>query len=789
MSASRDIRDRLRKDAAVRRIVAAWRRLTGGSRVRDEDRRTLVACSGGADSSALALAVWAGHGGSVMLGHVIHDLRSAELAEADRETTRRLAAMLGVPILERRIAVADLSGNAEANARRFRYEALAAIAAHAECVAVATAHHAGDQAETVLMRLKRGVGLSGLGGIAPRRRLTDEIPLIRPMLGVSREDCERICALAGWDWATDHTNADTRRERSHIRHEVIPALDAADPALVRGLVRAAELGSEAGRIVRRRAAEWLESGRVPGGSGGGFSWEREILREEPGVVLGAIARAASAEITGGGLDKLSKPIATAIARAIRDSSEHPRNFTAADARWTITAHLVECRHKNEEETDMAKKVKAGAAAKAGKKQAKAGATGPKTGKRTAVAAADGGISVHEYRERRERILEELGDAVGLVFAGDGAAPLVGQWRADTNFRYLTGIGDEGGAAVLFDPLGEDERRRCILFLRPLNPEMEAWDGYRDPISDELKARYGFETVMRTNALPRMLTNAARLRKRLAVLHPPSVYDAPVTQDLAAFRKVSERVLGCAMLDKTQVLPTLRGVKSEAELDLMRKAAAATARAYDAAVGAIRADVREIDVQRAMERAWQEAGAEAWAYNPIIGAGLNSTVLHYGANRETMRDGEVLLIDAGASYRGYACDVTRTYPVNGSFTKRQREVYEAVLEAQAAAIEATRPGARFHQIDEAARKVLRKAGLENRYIHGIGHHLGLEVHDSTPDGELKPGMVITIEPGAYLPEEKIGVRIEDDILVTKSGNENLTRAIPKSVKEIESLLRG
>ena len=240
MSPHRDIRDQLRRDPAVRRILAAWRRLTGGSRTPDEDRRTLVACSGGADSSALALAIWAGRGGSVMLGHVIHDLREAELAEADRETTRRLAAVLGVPVLERRIAVAALPGNAEANARRLRYEALAAIAAHADCVAVATAHHAGDQAETVLMRLKRGVGLGGLAGISPRRRLTDDIPVIRPMLGVSRADCERICAIAGWDWATDHTNADTQRERAHMRHEVIRALDAADPALLRGLVRAAE---------------------------------------------------------------------------------------------------------------------------------------------------------------------------------------------------------------------------------------------------------------------------------------------------------------------------------------------------------------------------------------------------------------------------------------------------------------------------------------------------------------------------------------------------------------------
>ncbi|HWB20431.1 MAG TPA: M24 family metallopeptidase, partial [Phycisphaerales bacterium] len=177
-----------------------------------------------------------------------------------------------------------------------------------------------------------------------------------------------------------------------------------------------------------------------------------------------------------------------------------------------------------------------------------------------------------------------------------------------------------------------------------------------------------------------------------------------------------------------------------------------------------------------------------AFNTIAGAGLNSTVLHYRANDQPVRDGDLICIDSGAKWQGYSADITRTVPANGKFTKRQREVYEIVLEAQLAAIAAVRPNATIASIDAAARKVIINAGLGDAFIHGTGHHLGLETHDSNPDQPLKPGCVITIEPGIYLPDEKIGIRIEDDVLVTKSGREVLSAAIPKKSKDIESAMR-
>jgi len=396
--------------------------------------------------------------------------------------------------------------------------------------------------------------------------------------------------------------------------------------------------------------------------------------------------------------------------------------------------------------------------------------------------------VSEYKSRRERVLKALDGQVGLVLAGDGAPPLAGFWQPTSHFAYLTGIKDEQGAGVLFDPSHEDPKKRCILFLRPLNPELEAWDGYRDEISQTLKDRTGFETVMRTNALPRMLTASLRQRKKAACLHAFAVYDAPVSPDLALFRKVSERIPGVSINDQTDLLNSLRAVKSRHEVSLVERALEATAAGYEAITRTLRPGVTEKAVQRAAEAAFIEAGGSGPAYNSIVGSGRNATVLHYMQNSAVCREGELLVVDAGSGYEGYCADITRTYPVSGKFTPEQRKMYELVLDAQQAAIEAVKPGRYMHEVDGAARRVFEKAGVADRFIHGIGHQLGMEVHDVTPDGPLKEGMIITIEPGLYFPDKPLGIRIEDDVLVTRTGGRNLSPMIPKSVKDVEAALR-
>ena len=414
----------------------------------------------------------------------------------------------------------------------------------------------------------------------------------------------------------------------------------------------------------------------------------------------------------------------------------------------------------------------------------------KTTKRSAprrTPAAEG-ITTKEFAARRERVLKALNGAAAVVFAGSGGAPLLGKWRAHSHFEYLTGIDDEAGAMLLLDPKAEDPRKRVILFLNPSDPEWEVWDGYRDQIGAEMKSRYGIDTIMRQRFFGRTITAVARKRKKLACLHAPAMPDSPVSPDLALYRKLAERVVGVSIEDRADLLPGLRAVKSAAEQRLMQKAIDASAAGYEAAVAAIRPGTGERDIHHALVRGFEDAGADGVGYNPIVGAGLHSTVLHYMNNRGPIADGDLLLIDAGASYKGYCADITRTYPANGRFTKRQREIYDIVLEAQLASIRAVKPGAAMWEVDRAARNVIEKAGFADAFMHGIGHHLGMEVHDADPDCRLKPGMIVTIEPGIYLPAEKLGVRIEDDILVTAKGQKNLSSAVGKDPREIERLMK-
>jgi len=391
-----------------------------------------------------------------------------------------------------------------------------------------------------------------------------------------------------------------------------------------------------------------------------------------------------------------------------------------------------------------------------------------------------------FAARREAALAALGRAVGLVFAGEahGETPFL----AHAHFRYLTGIEDEPGAVLLLDPANPVAARRSILFLRPLDPEVEKWDGLREEIGGPLKARYGIGTIMRLRMLPRTLGAAAASSRRLACLHAPANYDQPVSPDLAVFRKVAERMVGVEIVDRSDLLVSMRAQKSAEEVAMIRRAAAATREGFLEAIAALRPGANEFEIESALDRGYRRSGSRRHAFSPIVGGGLNATVLHYHGNGARIEPGELVLIDSGASWQGYSSDVTRTYPADGVFTRRQRELYEIVLRAQEAAIRVCRVGKRLSEIDAAARKVIADAGYGEFFFHGTGHHLGLETHDVTPDAPLAAGSVLTVEPGIYIPAERIGIRIEDDVLVTRAGPEILTPGIPKTVAEIERAMR-
>jgi Xaa-Pro aminopeptidase len=398
------------------------------------------------------------------------------------------------------------------------------------------------------------------------------------------------------------------------------------------------------------------------------------------------------------------------------------------------------------------------------------------------------ISIDEYQERRRRVLDALDGAAAVVFAGTdpGSDYPLGRWKTARSFWYLTGLDYEGGAAVVFDPSAEDPRRRISLFLRSRDPEIERWDGAREPLDSALRAKTGFDSIFRTASMPDRLTDAARRCRRLACLHPFAAYTGQVSPDLAVFKKITDHVPGVAIEDRARLLPSMRAVKSPAELALMRQAVAISAAGFRAALRALRPGVTEKSIADLMTGEFAAMGAES-AFEAIVGSGPNGAVLHYVDLDRTIEDGELVVIDYGAAFGGYASDVTRTFPASGAFTAEQRELYEIVLEANTQAIAATRPGATITDIQNAAREVITKAGYEDMFIHGIGHQLGIETHDATPDGPLVAGMVITIEPGIYLPDRGIGIRIEDDVLLAEDGAVNLTSAIPKTVEDIETAM--
>lgn len=399
-----------------------------------------------------------------------------------------------------------------------------------------------------------------------------------------------------------------------------------------------------------------------------------------------------------------------------------------------------------------------------------------------------GISLKEYADRRKRVLRSLKGAVGVVMSGDGAPPLRGEWMPDMDFAYLTGIFTEPGAMVFFDGGNPDPKKRIVLILKPVNPEIDVWDGYRDLISEKLRKETGFETVLRTLHLPRMMTEAAKRSRKLALLHPLAAYSQPVSKDYELMQKVSARIPGCSIEDHSDLLTAMRMVKSAAELKQIRAAIKATAAGIECVCKVIKPGVNERTLQNELVAGFQSEGSMRNAFDPIVGSGHRGTVLHYKENNQIAEDGDLMVLDSGAEINRYASDITRTLPVNGKFTKEQKKLYEIVLKAQAAAIKAVKPGATMAQVDAVSRKVIADAGYGDFYPHGIGHHMGLETHDPGPNSlKLKPGMVVTIEPGIYIEKDSIGIRIEDDILVTETGSKNLSSMIPKSVSEIEAAI--
>lgn len=321
--------------AVARRIVSAWRRLTGGGTRRDDERRTLVACSGGCDSVALASILAEVAPGAIVVGHVVHDLRDRGVCLLDRDAAADVARRFGCVFDEREIRVAALAGNDEANARSARYGALAEMAAANRCSSVVTAHHAEDQLETCLLALIRGAGPRGLAGMAASRPLGDGVSLIRPALSVRKADLAGVAVAGGLAWREDATNADTSRDRARLRALVVPELFAMRPGLADRLAAQGDACRGAADAIDQLADGFLEC--AARGDGSAFTWTREQVRAcEPMLLGAALRRGVSRLAAGAGMDRLAQREIRRAVDAARAGSGESKSLILSGCCLTLT---------------------------------------------------------------------------------------------------------------------------------------------------------------------------------------------------------------------------------------------------------------------------------------------------------------------------------------------------------------------------------------------------------------------------------------------------------------------
>lgn len=419
----------------------------------------------------------------------------------------------------------------------------------------------------------------------------------------------------------------------------------------------------------------------------------------------------------------------------------------------------------------------------------------------------------DYHARREKLAAKLDGGVALLFAPPelaGPNDVYGYFP-DASFYYLTGW-SEPGAAVLVAPAAEADNDNParpyieILFLPQRNDSQERWTGPKlGPDSPNATQVTGFDRVESLDTLRTALVKLFPGGVKIYTDIPAGEETSNSTPLLAWLNTANAFAVRTSFGDLRPLLASLRTIKDDGEIDLIRKATHASIVAQFAAIrNTVKPGVSEHEVSTVLQYEWGKLGCERPAYAPIVGSGLNSTVLHYSEDSGTIQKGDIIVIDAAGEYSLYASDITRTVPATGKFTARQRDIYDIVLGAQKAAIAAFQSGkshllrrqedslydAAYNYINTHG-KDLHGEPLGKYFIHGLGHYVGLNVHDAGDyKVPLSPGMVFTIEPGIYIPEEKLGVRIEDLFYVDKDGKLIcLTESLPQAPDDIEKLMSG
>ena len=427
-----------------------------------------------------------------------------------------------------------------------------------------------------------------------------------------------------------------------------------------------------------------------------------------------------------------------------------------------------------------------------------------------------------YQSNREAFMQQIKGGVAIIPSSPPAIfnhDTEHRYRQDSNFYYLTGF-EEPEAICVIAP--EHPEYKYVLFVRPRDPEKEIWTGRRAGV-EGVKANYDVDEAYPIEAFDEKISgyleNADVLYYRLGD------NEAVNRKIINLFKRYSQLRLRTGkgpntLTDPTELLGEMRLIKSKEELARIAQATELTAQAHLAAMKAIRPGMYEYELEALIDSIFRKHGGRGTAFPTIVANGENATILHYTANNCAIRDGDLVLIDAGCEYKYYNGDITRTFPANGKFTETQREIYQVVLDVQLAVIETVRPGVSIDEPNKKAVELLTEGMVElgllkgekeklieaeeykKFYMHRVGHMLGLDTHDvnKTRDGEehktFQLGMVTTVEPGLYIQPDSenvpskylgIGIRIEDDVLVTETGNEVLTAQVPKTVEDIEQFM--
>ena len=373
------------------------------------------------------------------------------------------------------------------------------------------------------------------------------------------------------------------------------------------------------------------------------------------------------------------------------------------------------------------------------------------------------------------------------------------YRQDSNFFYLTGIESPGCKLVVFQEnfFGSDQE---ILFIPKVDPKKEAWEG--EMLTKEQATEIsGVEKVVYLDKFDGLIHRHLKNASSFSICHQDYPNEAQSAGIVRWINNLKNQYPGLEIKHLNNTMAELRMKKHPEEIDLIKQAISITEKGLRAVFSSIQPGLWEFDVEAILMKAFIQNRSMMVAFPPIVAAGINATTLHYSTNHCQIQEGDLVLIDVGADFGYYSSDITRTIPATGNFSERQKELYSGLLEIQKSFIRKVKPGMKLSDLTKQSKqdvgKFLQSIGLIDTiddvlkyYFHNLSHHLGIDTHDvALMNVPLEAGNVITIEPGIYIPEENIGIRIEDDILVTETGFDNLSKGIPKEINELELLIHG